>query len=229
MHILKVLGTTTALLLATTGCGLLDAAFTIDTDWVAVKLDTAQMGLKIPGASTVVPSIPCSSNSQCGAIKCGGSGYSCALKCVSGKCEIHLTAETSSKVDLSSKIKNETSAGALSKVELDSIVYHTDVNTLTFDTPSIGLYVGPQAATSTTSSGVQFFAQMPSIKSKQTPNAKAEVTDAGANALEGFIKQNYQTPFKMLGKAALKFRSGDPLPQGRIELKFKAYFKIDPL
>ena len=69
---------------------------------------------------------------------------------------------------------------------------------------------------------------MPSIPSKQTPNAKVPVTDAGARALEGYVK-NYKTPFKLLGKAAMKFASGDAVPTGKISLKFKAYFKIDPL
>ena len=227
MRILKALGAMTLLLSLTVSCGLLDTAFTIDTDWVKITLDTAQMGIKIPGAATTkVPKIPCVSDAVCGAgLSCGGTGYTCALKCVSKFCEIHVTAETGAPVDLSSKIKNQTSATVLSEVQLDSVVYNTDSNTLTFATPSIGLYVGSQTATTT--AGATPFATMPSIPSKQTPNEKVTVTAAGAVALEDKVR-NYKTPFKMMGKAAMKFRSGDPLPDGRIELKFKAYFKIDP-
>ena len=227
MRILKALGAMTLLLSLTVSCGLLDTAFTIDTDWVYIKLDTAQMGIKLPAGATKIPTIPCTSDTMCGAaFKCGGTGYTCALKCVSKKCEIHVTAETGTKVDLSQKIKNQTSATVLSEVKLDNVVYNTDVNSLTFDTPSIGLFVGPQTATTT--AGATSFATMPSIKAKETPNAKVTVTAGGASALEGYVK-NYKTPFKMLGKAAMQFRSGDPAPTGRIELKFKAYFKIDPL
>ena len=227
MRTLKALAVTTSLLLATVSCGLLDTAFTIDTEWVKINLDTAQMGIKLPAGATKIPNIPCASDKSCGAaFSCSGSSYSCAMKCVAKKCEIHVTAETGNKVDLSSKIKNQTSATVLSEVELDYVVYNTDSNSLTFDTPTIGLYVGAQTATTT--AGTTSFATMPSIKAKTTPNAKVPVTAAGKNALEGYVK-NYKTPFKLLGKAAMIFKSGDPAPTGKIALKFKAYFKIDPL
>lgn len=227
MRIFKALAATT-LLLAILSCGLL--AFTIDTGWQTIKLDTAQMGITIPGGATKVPSIPCTSDKACGAaFKCGGTGYACALKCVSKKCEIHVTAETALPVDVSKQIKNNTTATVLSEVELDHVVYNTGVNTLTFDTPSISVYVGPQAATTTASAGVVHFLTMPAIKSKETPDANVPTSAEGKSYLENHIRNSYQTPFKMLGKATIKFRSGDPVPSGRIELKIKAYFTIDPL
>ncbi len=227
MRTLKALAASSLLLFATVSCGLLDTAFTIDTDWVYIKLDTAQMGIKLSAGATKVPAIPCTSDKACGAaFSCSGSSYSCTMKCVSKKCEIHVTAETGTKVDLSQKIKNQTSATVLSEVELDYVVYNTDSNSLTFATPSIGLYVGPQTATTT--AGATSFATMPAIPAKETPNAKIPVTSAGKSALEGYVR-NYKTPFKLLGKAALTFKSGDPAPTGKIALKFKAYFKIDPL
>ncbi len=227
MRILKALAAAT-LLSAILACGLL--SFTIDTGWQTIKLDTAKMGIKIPGGATKVPSIPCTSDKACGAaFKCGGSGYTCALKCVSKKCEIHVTAETGMKVDVSKQIKNKTTATVLSKVELDHIVYNTEHNDLTFDTPSISVYVGPEAATKTTSAGVAHFFTFPVIKSKQTPDANLPAVAAGTAFLENHIRNSYQSPFKMLGSATMKFRSGDPVPAGRIELKVKAYFTIDPL
>ena len=215
----------TALLASTAACDMLDTAFTVDSGPINITLDTAQMGLNIPSAT--IPAIPCTSDAGCGsAFKCGGTGYSCALKCVSQKCEIQITVEQGTDVDLSSKIKDQTSATVLSKVTMDALTYNTSENTLTFNTPEISMYLGPQGASSTSAAGVERFATMPSIKAKDPAYGEAKTTEAGKDKLQKSV-QNL-TPFRLFGQAVLKLRSGDPVPKGRLVLVVRAYFIIDP-
>jgi hypothetical protein len=225
----------TLLLAAAFGCDLLNDAtkFTVETDWQVFSVDSAQLGLKVPSGS-VIPAVSCTAaNDICAqassGISCAGPSFTCAVKCGSGgTCELAASTEIFTSIDLSSQIKNQTQASALSKVALDRVVLNTDENTLSFATPKVELYVGPSAASKITDAGVVLFGTLPAIAAKQILNEAVNVTEAGKNALSDFVK-NYQTPFRMFAKASIGFASGDPLPQGKLTLKVKAYFQVEPL
>ncbi len=224
-----------ALLAAAFGCDLLSDAtkFTIETDWQVFSVDSAQLGLTVPSGS-IIPAVACTAaNDLCAQatsqISCKGQSFSCAVKCgAKSTCELAASTEIATSIDISSKIKNQTQASALSKVSLDRVVLNTDENTLNFATPKVELYVGPGSATKVTDAGVVLFGTLPAIAAGEKPNQVITVTEAGKTALSDFVK-NYQTPFKMLAKASIGFASGDPLPQGKLTLKVKAYFEVEPL
>jgi len=234
MRAFRILAATGALLAAGYGCGLLDSltTFTIDTDWQRFTLDTAAIGLTVPAGSTI-PAVPCTAASACtaasSAIKCSGTGYACSLTCGgNGNCAINATLEVGVPVDLSQKIKNSTQATALNKVSVQQLVMKTIENTLTFKTPTLELFVGPNTATTTTASGVVSFATIPPIEKGAMPEQQITVTEAGKAALTGFVK-SYQTPFKLFVKASFSFASGDPIPAGKITIDEKAFFEVEPL
>lgn len=219
------------------GCGLLEDAttFTIDTDWKTITVDSDALGLTVPSGATI-PAVSCTkTNDICAkgtsVIKCTGQGtaYACAVQCGDkATCEVSATAEINTSVDISQKVKSQTSASVLSKVTFDRMVYNTVENTLTFDTPTIEIFVGPNTATKTTDAGVTRFATMASIPKGQKPNALVNATEEGKNALSAFVKA-YQVPFKFFVKATLRFASGDPIPHGKLTLNLKAYLEITPL
>lgn len=230
MRTLPSLVALSLLLSLTHGCGLVEdlLAFTIDTDWKYFTLDTAQLGVTVPGGASTIPAINCTKDANCAALKCGGSGYSCATKCLNKKCGIVAIFEQGTTIDLSQKITNSTTATILSKVTLDKVSYDATVNSLNFNTPKLNMYIGPNSAKNTSSSGVAHFAEMPVIPAKQTPKEDMNVTAQGKTALEQRVL-DYKNPFKMFGKASLTFTSGSPIPQGKLRLGVKAYFMIDPL
>jgi hypothetical protein len=218
-----------------TGCDLLAeaTAFTVDTDWQSFTVDSDALGVTVPDST--IPAIPCdSSNDVCGQagsqLSCSSQQYSCDIRCgEDGTCELVATAETSVVVDLSEEIGDKTSAGALSKVSLNWVEYRVEVNSLTFDTPTIEIYVGPETAAGTQDGGVVKFATMPTIPKGMTPNGDVEdITPAGREALATFVK-NYKQPFRFFAKANLSFAGGEPLPQGRLTIDMKAGLLVEPL
>jgi len=222
-----------ALLAAAVGCDWLSDAttFTVDTDWKQITLDADTLGIAVAGGT--VPAVSCTpQNDICAqassGISCNAQTYGCVVQCGQNTCEIVASAEVNSTVDLSEKIKSQTSASALSKVSFQRMVYNTEVNTLNFDTPVIDIFVGPGAAATTTDAGVIKLATMPSIPKGQIVNDLLNATEEGKNKLSDLVK-DYQNPFKFFVKATLRFASGAEVPKGKLTLKLKAYFEIEPL
>lgn len=233
IRLVRIAFSSGALLAAALGCGLLEEATTatVATEWYNITLDSNAMGISVPGTS--VPTVPCNVGCDTSGITCGGGTYGCAVTCGgNNNCEIEVTAEVSVKVDLSTQIKNQFGAKALSKVSLSQAFYRIadGNNSLNFDTPKIELFIGPNSASTTSDPGVVPFATLPTIKGGEVFAQKElqDITPAGSEALSGFVL-NYQTPFRFLVKATLKFSSGQPLPQGRIMLELKAFLKVTPI
>ena len=225
-----------AMALTASGCDILKDATTVKvcTEWQKVAVDTAQIGVSASGAS--VPDIPCTAGGVdvCGQassqISCGGASYDCAVQCgASAKCEVEATVKAPAQtIDFSKKIQNSFQASAIDKVSLDGVEYRVSANSLNFDTPAISIYVGPNTAAKVGDGGVVLFASMPTIPRGTTPASALTPTAAGQAALSGFVK-NYQTPFKLLSTATLKFQAGDTLPAGKLDASLRACFKISAL
>jgi hypothetical protein len=216
------------------GCGLFDdvADFTIDTGWKSVTVDSDSLGVVIPG--TTIPSVPCTKTADVCAqassgVSCNGQTYGCKVQCSDqGACDIVADAQISDTVDVSKEVKDNTSASAISKVTFNYMLYKVTENTLTFDTPQLKMYVGPNTATSTADAGVVEFATLKPIPKGQTTDGEMPATEAGKRALAGFVK-DYQTPFKVFLQASMRFGSGDPLPQGKLTMQVNGFFKIEPI
>lgn len=217
----------TALLAA--GCGLFKDAttVTVDTDWQELVLDADALGLSITGAQ--LPSIACGSADVCAQIACSSAKYQCGLQCgAKGTCEVVAAAQESIEIDISSRVKGKTQADALSEVEFDRLVLNTDENTLNFATPRVEIFVGPRSAKLSTDGGVVRFAELEPISPGETPNKELPADPAGQETLAGFVK-DYTIPFRFLVAASLSFGAGQELPKGRLRMKLKAYFKVEPL
>ena len=219
------------LCLGVVGCGdLLDASILFDTGEQTITMDTAALGMAIPGSSGAIPKLPCTTDANCNAVpglKCGGSGFTCALKCQDKSCAFVATAEQSTPVDLSKKINSSVLASGISMVTLEYVRYTVGPNTFNFDTPKLELLIGPGAAKSSKEGSVVLFSTLPSITRGSTPKANMTVTEVGKQSLQGAIL-NYKDPFRFFGRAGLTFKQGDKLPTGKMVMKINAFFKVKP-
>jgi hypothetical protein len=230
MRALRILVASCALLLAAFGCGLIDTSFTFATDPQSFTLDTAALGLTVPGG-TKIPAIPCTDSSVCGAasaqLACQGGSYGCKLECKASSCAVTATAEFAVPVDVSSKIKNNTQAAVLSKVSLQKLVMTVKQNSLNFATPGIDVFVGPGSASKTTDAGVVKLGTIPAIAPGSTQPLDIPTTEEGKARIAEYVK-NYTQPFKMLARTSLTFSSGAPVPQGRLAFDVIAHLQVEP-
>lgn len=211
------------------GCGdLLDASIMFDTGEQTITMDTSALGMVIPGGSAAIPKLPCTKDANCNAVpglKCGGSGFSCALKCQNNSCAFVAAAEQSTPVDLSKKINSSALASGISMVTLDHVRYTVAQNSFNFDTPKLELLIGAGTAKTSNDAGVLLFSTMPTITRGTSPSGKMNVTEGGKHALQNAIL-NYKDPFRFFGRAGLTFKQGDKLPTGKMVLKINAFFKV---
>lgn len=221
--------------LTTTGCGLLDdvASFPINTSWQTVNVDMAQLGLSTSGAT--IPSVPCSADptictqGAAAGFSCSGGGFGCTMQCATdNNCEAIATAEVPLPIDISAQVRNQTSASLLSKVTLEAMDFITDTNSLSFPTPELSIFVGPNAATSSTSPGTVLFGTVSPIPAGTTPEGTVNTTAAGQSALADFVR-NYTAPFKFFVQANMSFGAGDPTPSGKLVVRVRARLRADLL
>jgi hypothetical protein len=219
-------------LLIPAGCELLSDAlsFTIYSDWETVTMDSAQLGLTFTGT---VPPVPCSASadvcSAAASLQCTGTGYTCTLQCGgSGNCEIVASFDTSTSINISEEVTNETAASNLDKVTVQAVQYQVSENSFNFATPGMDIYVGPNTAAAIGDSGVTLLASIPAIAAGARPDATMNTTSSGQAKLEELAK-NYKTPFKIFARATATYASGDPVPTGRMTISIRAGFKITPL
>lgn len=213
------------------GCELLSNAlsFTIYSDWETVTMDSAQLGLTVSGT---VPAVPCTAAADVcstSALNCSGSGYTCTAQCGgSATCELVASFDTSTSINISEEVTNQTAASNLDKVTVQSVQYQVSENSFNFTTPTMDIYVGPNSATAIGGSGVTLLASIPAIGAGSKPSATMNTTSAGQAKLEELAK-DYKTPFKIFARTTATYSSGDAVPTGRMTISIRAGFKITPL
>ena len=209
-----------------TSCGAVQdlLGFELCADEQLFEISAAELGAMTPGG--MVPEVPCANDAVCGAagLGCGGMKYSCAPRCAAGRCELRGRFEEKAPVDLSQAVKNRTSAAALSTVTVRSIKLAVKENTLSFAVEPITLAVGPMSASKLAEGTV--FTTAPTIPAGQTFERTLETTEAGKEALSGFVKA-YRTPFSMLAGTDLVLKGGSRAPSGRLALGITACFSIE--
>ena len=212
------------------GCGLVADVFSFPfcTGAEEISVDSDNIGISLSGLDAI-PDVSCNRNSDCVGhmVSCGGAGqYECTLACVRNKCEVHSSFVIGNTIDLSDKVKSNTTATILSKVTVERVEVEVLKNSLNFDMPEISLRVGPNAANLATDDGVRSFATIPTIEAEQTGTTTVTVTPAGKDAMAEFVK-DYRTPFKLLADGSLVLKSGDPLPSGQLTATVKTCFKAE--
>src|SRR5579883_3404562 len=109
-------------------------------------------------ATGTLPMVPCTMDSQCNAVPVpAGVMPSPTMSCdpAAHACMATFDVRVYQQVDLSTEPNFPSSVlnAVVQTVSIDAVHYWTPTNTLTFTTPTIELWVGPQSATSETSAG----------------------------------------------------------------------------
>lgn len=209
-------------LVALAGCLLLDS------DKIAITYDVEpqQFQQDFGTASGNLQDVPCAANpSICSTVQ-APAGTSAA--CESGKCA--LTAELrfrqgvtlASQKSFPSQVAN---SSVVSQVAVNRVRYWLNTNTLTFATPPLAVYVGPQTAQRETDPGVSRLGTMPAIAAgARTCTAdkpcEMDLTPEGKGVL-GTFARDYKTPFSILVAGKITVSGGQPMPAGRIDMSLQ--------
>lgn len=148
------------------------------------------------------------------------------------KCQLTAQIELSQMVDLASEKSFPSSvanSSAINSVTVNRVLYWTPSNTLSFATPPIDLFVGPQTAQKSTDAGVAHLGTVPPLAAggktacrTGTPGTmdsacSVPLDKAGQDALAAFAK-DYKTPFNVFVEATYTAKAGDPMPSGKLDL-----------
>lgn len=166
---------------------------------------------------TMIPNLPAGATASCDT----GAGQCIATIDVSAYQKVNLSQQkTFPSAILNSQV--------ISVVKVGAIHYWTPTNTLTVDSPAVGLSVGPQTAVKATDAGTTKLGAVPSLPKMQktacsggTPGTQASACDMpltadGKNALAVFARE-IRTPFNLIISATLTVRGGQSVPAGKID------------
>ena len=186
---------------------------------------------------STLPVVPCASDITCKALPAQANATaSCDLG--AGKCiltvEVRSPPQTINLTQQSGFPATVANSSAVQDVQVNQVKFWAPTNTLSFNTPPIAVWVGPQSVMKETDAGAVQFGTIPTVaKGQPIQQASAQdvaLSDAGKNSL-GTFARSFKTPFNVLAVAQIIVHGGDPIPSGRIDLFVQptVAFKIIPL
>jgi hypothetical protein len=212
-----------ALLLATTGCGLIssdvtdfdltlpDKTFTVDAASWQVDNTKAQAFLSTSCAS--MPTVCNSAAQQACASGCSGTCDS-----MTQTCDLSLAVAIYNKVDLvMEKPELQTiNSEPVIKVTIDSVTYDVNPNTLNVDTPPMTIFVAPVSVMDPMDPMAKQVGTIDSVPAGMTLTAQSlTFTDTGKQDLIDAMS-TFKTPFNVIVGSTLEVKAGDPVPSGQL-------------
>lgn len=236
----RALSGAAALLLCASGCNL------IDTNGVHIgySFDPQEFKQSVGsgGSPMTLPTVACTPGAmpdpcaQAGAqlppdsatVSCDGAQKSCVATV-----ELRLP-QTIDLRNAQTPLPDDATRFGIDAVAIDHVAYW-GANSLNVATPPVDLYVAAEAAKDETDpSAVKLgsVAPIPASSGRcgdpadtEDPAAKSgqmvcdmPLTDAGQKALAGFVKNFRSEPFKLIVRATITAKGGDPIPEGSLDL-----------
>ena len=226
------------LLVCAGGCNL------IDTNGVHIgySFDPQEFKQSVGsgGAQMTLPQVACAPGQMpdpCAAAQAQLPPDSGNVSCDSGACVAELELRLPETIDLrtaQTPLPSDAIQFGVDAVAIDHIAYWGS-NKLNVDTPPVDLYVAAAAAmdeTDPTAVKLGSIAPIPAGSGRcgdptdaSDPAAKmgqmvcdVPLTDAGQAALAAFIKGYKTAPFKLIVRATVTAKGGDPVPQGTLDV-----------
>jgi hypothetical protein len=220
-------------------------AFTTGCGWL-VSSDIASVSFNLPAKTYVfdtaawatppiqqIPTVPCTTGEECCTLA-GMLGYSCTtqppLVCDGGTCAARMEVETPPQmIDLGREAPelSSLSGQTVANISISRINFVVMNNTLNVDLPPVSLYLAPQGVTSTKDPQVKKFGTVPSIAAGTSPATDVMLEPNAESTFNSFAR-NFATPFTFLSSATVTLRSGQPVPQGRIEITVQGRLSARP-
>jgi hypothetical protein len=216
----------TALLVVTSGCGLIssdvtdfdltlpDKNFTVDaTKW---QIDETQAKAVLMTSCASQPTVCASAAMQA----CGMNGCSGSCNTTSQTCDLSLDVSLYQPIDLISEKPELKSINdePVIKVTVDSVTYEVTGNTLNVDTPEMTIYVAPKSVMNPKDAMAKAIGTIPAVLAgKTTTQPEAIMFTATGKAELVNIMSTFKTPFNVLVGSTLVIHSGTPVPNGKLD------------
>ena len=209
----------------TVGCGLVDLesfnGFTFNLPEKTYNIDTEDSRWDSPPANAF-PNVSCGVGGVLGDCCTApvGSPFTVDCKkyplaCEASSCTYKLTYEVGSVVDLKKEVAqlNSTTSASLKKITLKNIKL-TLTNNLNMAMPPVDVFVAPMDATTAADPRARKLATLPGHEAGYNGSETVPVDAAGQAAFSMFA-QNYNVPFKILARAVITLKGGQPAPTGK--------------
>lgn len=212
---------------ALAGCGLINSNV-FDTE---IRLSQQKYTQGFGSATGTIPQVPCGGAlpaSTCDtavtALGISNAKGSCDATQAPAQCVATVSSVVSQQVDLSQDASFLSGVGgkAVSALHGVTLYYGVAANTLTFDIPTITVYVGPAGSKAPTDAGVVQIGVIPTIKAGATSGDTAsklqiQSSSPGWSVLSASV-QNPKVPFVVLLSTTATLKPPAAVPAGSIEL-----------
>jgi hypothetical protein len=215
---------------ALSGCGLInsdvtnfdltlpDKKFTVD----ASRWDVDQTSADLLLSQT------CSSDAACQSAAMAACPGDCSGTCgASNTCELGLDVGVYQMVDLVTEKPElkEINDRAVIDVSIDAVQYEVSANTLTVETPELGIYVAPMSIMDPSDPMAKKIGTIPAIPAMATVALRDMTFTAEGKAALVDIMSSYKNPFNIIVGSQIVVRQGDQVPSGKLDavVKIKAH------
>ncbi len=215
----------TALLVATSGCGLIssdvtdfdltlpDKSFTIDaTKW---QINQAQADAVLMTSCSSQPTVCASAAMQACSMGCSGE-----CNATTQTCDLSLDVGLYQPIDLVAEKPELKSINdePVIKVTIDSVTYEVTSNSLNVATPEMTIYVAPKSVMNPKDAMAKPIGTIPAVPAGQTTTKAEQImfTATGKADLVN-IMSTFKTPFNVLVGSTLVIHAGTPVPNGKLD------------
>ena len=215
-----------ALVLAGTGCGLIDSDvtnfdltlpdknFTIDaTGW---QVDQTAAMTFLDTSCAAMPTIcATAAMAACGPDDCTG-----ACNATTQRCELSLEVSLYQAIDLLTEKPELKSINdePVIKVTLDSVTYEVTANTLNVATPEMTIYVAPISVMEPTDPLAKPIGTIPPVPANTTILTPANIMFTGTGRADLIAAMStFKTPFNIIVGSTLVVTQGQPVPAGKLD------------
>jgi hypothetical protein len=139
------------------------------------------------------------------------------LACDGGVCSLKFAYEQVQAVDLAKDVPSLSSSKGqiFSSMTLTTIDIVVDENTMNVTLPPVDIYLAPASAMTASNSGAKKIGSMSSKPAGFTGPDTIKLDDA-AQKLFSMFANDFQTPFNIIISTNVVYRSGGPVPKGKI-------------
>jgi len=204
------------------GCGLIDSDITqFDLSLPEKEFTVDSNQWEIQGEGQSVPEFTCTpSPDPCPALAtqlC--TGTDCFAQCGdNGACEVFVVVNLFDTVDLAAEAPELSSIDGqpLLEVTLQRVFFDVLENTLTIDTPEMGVYVAPESVTRTQLPQALLIGTIPPVPAGMTiSNQEMTLAPDGNENLQMFMS-DFQEPFNIIVGTTIEVEGGEEVPAGRL-------------
>ena len=213
-----------AVALGAGGCGLISSDVTdFNLDLPDKMFSVDATGWQVdPTLAQALLSTSCTTDTLCSSAAMQACPMDCTGSCnmTSHTCQLSLDVSLYRTIDLVTEkpelasINNE----PVIKVTIDSLTYRVPMNTLTVDTPELGVYVAPMLVMDPKDPQAKRIGTIPPVPAGQTIDAPLAMTFTPTGKADLVATMNnYKTPFNFIVGSALVVQAGQSVPDGKLD------------